>query len=209
MLAIGSAICAVGALFAPLAREAGEFVPDATAAGAPPLDGKVFTVDTPRYRARLALLDDGTRQGFLAKRTGSGIDPFVASPRPGSPAFLTFLLNLENLGPGDLYFQPLLCPISTPQGEMRNPLDLPSIQTTYEMLDHEMPPAYAGIKKALFGDQVVLRPGESASGLLVYRTADLKTRSLRLEIQATTSSGEAMGFKVPYRFVRQEKPKGP
>jgi len=158
VLAIGSAICAVGALFAPLAREAGEFVPDATAAGAPPLDGKVFTVDTPRYRARLALLDDGTRQGFLAKRTGSGIDPFVASPRPGSPAFLTFLLNLENLGPGDLYFQPLLCPISTPQGEMRNPLDLPSIQTTYEMLDHEMPPAYAGIKKALFGDQVVLRP---------------------------------------------------
>jgi len=206
---VGLAIWAIGACFALAASEPGEFVADATAAGAPPLDGEVWTVDAERFRARLAQLDDAARRRFLTTRTGSGADPFLAPPRPGSPAFLTFLLQIENLGPGDLYFQPLLCPISTFQGEMRNPLDLPSIQATYGMLDQEMPPAYTAVGKALFGDQAVLRPGESAAGLLVYRTADLKTRALRLEIRATTSTGEVVGFKVPYRFAKKEEPSEP
>jgi len=208
-LAIGIGIGALAALSTLAARPPGAFVPDASARGAPPLDGGVWTVDAPRYRARLALLDDASRARFLTTRTGSNTDPFRTPPRPGPPAFLTFLLQLENLGAEDLYFQPLLCPISTFKGEMRNPLDLSSIQTTYEMLDQQLPPAYAGVGKALFGDQVVLRKGESATGLLAYRTADLNTRSLRLEIHATTSSGEALGFTVPYRYVYQEEPKAP
>ncbi len=188
---------------------AGAFVPDASVAGAPPLDGQVWKVEAEGFTARLAMLDDASRQRYLRERAGSSIDPFAAAAREGPPAFLTFLLDLENRGGGNLYFQPLMCPIMTPKGDIRNPLDLPSIQTVYEMLDQKMPPAYAAVGKALFADQVVLPPGGSASGLLVYRTADLKTRTLRLEVRATTSSGETLQFQVPYRFAKaKEERKG-
>ena len=60
--------------------------------------------------------------------------------------------------------------------------------------------------KVLFSNQVALPSGQAVSGLLVYRTAELSTRTLRLEIQATTSTGEAVGFQLPYRFVKEKKP---
>jgi methylenetetrahydrofolate dehydrogenase (NADP+)/methenyltetrahydrofolate cyclohydrolase len=117
----------------------GSFVPDAGVPGAPSLDGQVFKIESPGFAARVALLDDASRQEFLKARLGRTTDPFLAAPREGRPGFLTFLLELENRGGGTLYFQPLMCPITTPQGDIRSPLDRDTLQTTYEMLDKSCP----------------------------------------------------------------------
>lgn len=174
------------------------YAPDATVEGAPPLENGVWAITGERYSARLALLDTATRQAWLLRQLGSSTDPFV-SPKDGPPTFLTFLLDLECKGNGRIYFQPIASRLVPPDGDLRNPLDLATIQAVYGMLEKEMPLAYEEILgKVLLQREVDLAPGARATGLLAFRVADLKAKRFRLELHFTGPNGEELGFQVPY-----------
>ncbi len=204
-IAIAGCVCALALAAGAPRKGLPVYVPDPTAPGAARLaDGAVFTLDAPEYGARLALLDAAARQRYLREHTGTTTDPFAS--RPDRPAgFLTFLLALENRGDASLYFQPLRCALVTREGEVRTPLDLASIQASFEMLDQEMPPSYASLEKVLLEKQVVLTAGGRVSGLLAFRAGDLVSRSIRLEVAVTGADGRSMGFEAPYRRVRPKE----
>ena len=177
------------------------FVPDASAA-AGQLDGTVWTINSEHYTARLVLLDDATREKWLLQHAGAITDPFVSLPG-APPNFLTFLLDLECRGEGRIYFQPIGTRLIPPDGDLRNPLDVPSIQSIFEMLEKKLPPAYEGIlNKVLLQKQVDLAPKARATGLIAFRVAGMSMRRFRLEVRLTGPSGEDLGFDAPYIAVK-------
>jgi len=174
------------------------FLPDTKAAGAPPLEGPVWTIESERFAARVALLDTKTRQAWLLRHTGSVTDPFAA-PIDGSNAFFTFLVDLECRGDGRIYFQPIGTRMVFPEGDVRNPLDVETLHAVYGMFDKELPKAYEGILgKVLLQRPTELGPGARATGLLAFRAADMKAKRFRLELYLTGPTGEEMGFRLPY-----------
>ena len=179
-----------------------EFEPDPLLALGARLDGKVWVVEAERYVARIALLDDASRRKWLRDQAGIEVDPFAASPHATGPAFLTFLLDIERRGDGALQFEPRSCPLANTQGELRNPLDVASIETAYRMQDRSIPPAYDSLRKVLLDSPMELDPGGRATGLLAYRTGNYNTRRLKLEVRMTTDAGDPLSFQVGYRRLK-------
>jgi hypothetical protein len=169
----------------------------------------VVTIAAERFTARLAVLDDATRPGWIERHTGHATDPFAASPdRRGG--FLTFLLDLEARGPGRLQFQPLAARIAAPDGDMRSPLDVPTIHSMFGLIDREVPAAYVTTLDAvLLQKPVELAEGARATGLLAFRAQDLAARRLRLEVRLTGPGGEELGFEVPFVAVKAPPPGSP
>lgn len=178
------------------------FAPDASAPGAPRIEGEAFAVETPAFVARLEQLDDARRRAYLEDRAGTATDPFASRP-DAAPSFLTFLLEIENRSAGTLVFEPLTCRLVLPGNDFRNPLDLATIQSAYGVLEREMPRAYLAAGQALFAGDAFLEPNERRSGLLVYQAPAPRTKAFFLEIQLTLPSGESVGFKAPYRRVKR------
>ena len=182
-----------------------EIVPDGERASEAALEGSTFVFENDAFRARLKQIDDAGRQAFFREKTDAVVDPFAADPR--SRGFVTFLLELESKTEGSLVFQPQNCQIKTNRTEIELPLDLPTIEASFSVMDREMPPAYRQVRPALFDGERVLRYGEKATGLLVFRGLDPKTRKLGVEIQLTTPRGEVTGFTVPYVRAPKKKPR--
>jgi hypothetical protein len=177
------------------------FVPDTSQATiALDVDGDAWIFETIDFRARLTPLDDDGRQAFLREREVP-VDPFVTGPDPSS-RFLTYLLEIESHLPGTLVFQPQNCRLITRTKEIRYPVDLPDIQSTFSLLGREMPAAYALVRPALFDGEVILRQGDRVSGLLVYRAIDPRTRSFVVELVVTTPAGQPIVWHAPYRRAR-------
>ncbi len=203
-LAVSGALAlgACTALAAGGAPSTPSYAPDPSVRGAPPLDGEIWVVETPEYAARLRQLDDAGRLVFLEDKAGTSQDPFASGPgKPGG--FLTFLLWIENRSSGSLVFGPQNCRLVGRDKDARYPLDLPQIQTSYDMLRQPVPDALIAARKALFDGQVILAPGKSAAGLLVYRALDPRTKSFVVEIELSPPSGVAARFEAPYRRVKR------
>jgi hypothetical protein len=201
LLAAALAPPATGAAKKEAPAPPGEFAPDAAAAGVPRIEGSTWILEADLFTARLAMLPDAARLAFIEQRAGSRVDPFGAR----DAGFLTFLLEVESKAGGSLVLQPQRCRLITNLKEFGHPLDMPTLEASYALLDTELPPAYAVVRPALLDGEVVLPPGGQASGLLVYRGVKSKTRSFVVEILVTTPAGELAEFKVPYRRVKPGK----
>jgi hypothetical protein len=183
---------------------ADRFQPEVSAAGAPPLEGATWSLETDFFAARLAKLDDAARRAFLAQRTGSPTDPFAGrGDDPGE--FLTFLLEIENRTSGSVVLQSQRCRLITNLREFRHPLDAPELESSYALLDRELPAAYRAVLPALLDGEVVLQPGQAASGLLVCRGVKANTRKFVVEVLVSTPDGAVAEFAAPYRRVKPPK----
>jgi hypothetical protein len=176
---------------------AAEFLPDATAEGAMPLSGETWELAGPGYVVRVQLIDDAGRQAYLRRVTGMPTDPF-ASPPDRPPGFITFLLQIENQGEGDLVFQAQNCWLVTDKQEHLYPVGMEGLRATYGMLGRELTPAYERAQSALLENAFTLRPEGSVAGLLVYRAVKPKTRRIQLDLQLTSSTGDVIRLHAPY-----------
>lgn len=174
------------------------FRPDPAVPGAPPLTGEAWSLATASASARLERIDDAARLAFIVEKTGFSIDPFAAGPDKAR-GFVNFRFDLENRSGGVVVFEAEGCRLVAGDHDARSPIDLPTLQSTYELFDRDMPPAFANVRKALFDGQVLLRPGEKASGLLVYQAVDPRAKVYRVEVSWSTADGSREGFEAPYR----------
>ncbi len=179
-----------------------EFEPDPTLGVGARLDGKVWIVESERFIARVAMLDDAARRRWLTEQAGVEIDPFASPQQAPLPSFFTFLLDIERRGKGSLQFDPRGCPVATFTGELRYPLDMDSIETAYRMQDKDIPPAYDALRKVLLDRQQVLAPGGRVTGLLAYTTAKINSKILKLEVRMTSEAGDPLKFEVGYQRVK-------
>jgi hypothetical protein len=179
-----------------------EFEPDVSASGAPPYENSTWILRSPHFVASLERLDDQQRWEFLQQRTKASADPFIASHDSPS-GFVTFLLKIESRAEGSLVLHPERCRLITNLKEFRHPLDVATIETSFALLERDVPPAYRAVGPALLDGVVILAPGQKASGLLVYRGFKPGTRSFVVEILVTNPQGEVEEFQAPYRRVKK------
>jgi len=192
------------------AKKYGDGVADSTTAigpvGLPILDGITWVVAAKGYTIRLTQLDAEMRWKYIQAMTGATTDPF-ANTDPDSPGFLTFALELESATDGHLVLEAQRCRLISNKYDFLHPLDIPTIEAAYNIQDSSPPPAYRQVKGALVDGEVILRNGDSGSGLLIYKGIDPKAKTFVVEVVLTTPSGEAEDYKLPYRRVVPDKKK--
>lgn len=160
-----------------------------------------WVLDSSLVLARLTALDDAERLAFIRERTGLGIDPFATPPdRP--KGFLTWRLEIHNKSSERIIFQPQSIVLVTKSKFPLRPLDIPEIESAFGRLDQEVPPAYRHVRKAIFDGEVILAPGQRASGLLVFRMVPPRTQSFTIDIAVTHASGEASRLAAAYRRAK-------
>lgn len=179
------------------------FEPDTAKAAGGRLDEGVWIFENAAVRMALAQVDDAARRKFIEIQANTSVDPFTTTP--GKPrAFMTWVLVIENKSDGDLSFQPQTARLITFDKTFRQPLDLPALQSAYEMLDRELPPAYLAASKALFDGEKTIRPGERTAGLLAYRPIDPASRSFIIELLVKDIRGEEIAFTAPYKRMKKK-----
>lgn len=192
------------------AKKYGDGVADSTTAigpvGLPILDGITWVVAAKGYTIRLTQLDAEMRWKYIQAMTGAVTDPF-ANTDPDSPGFLTFALELESATDGHLVLEAQRCRLISSKYDFLHPLDIPTIEAAYNIQDSSPPPAYRQVKGALVDGEVILRNGDSGSGLLIYKGIDPKAKTFVVEVVLTTPAGEAEDYKLPYRRVVPDKKK--
>jgi hypothetical protein len=180
------------------------YAPDGKAPVAASLAGDTWVYDTAGVVVQVRQLDDAERQAYLEEKAGAFTDPFARTDYSTS-GFLTFAVEIESRISGSLVYQPQNCRLITNKKDTRYPLDLPSIEAAYGLMDREVPPAYHAARPALFDGERVFESGDRASGLLVYRGIDPNSKSFVIEIVLTTPQGEVLEFKVAYRRLKKKE----
>ncbi len=132
------------------------------------------------------------------------MDPFAARPT-GEAVFVSYVLEVENRSGAVLSLEPDACLLVGPDRQLRTPLDLASIEAAYGAADRPMPPVYERVRPALLESSVLVRPGQRAEGLLVYRVPR-SLRRFQVEVALTTAAGERVGFAAPHRRARRSRP---
>lgn len=181
------------------------FEPDDARADQARLEDGAWVERGPGYAVRIKLLDDAGRRAWLRQAAGAEVDPFAVRPDQ-APGHLSFLLELENRGQGPIVLEPQNCWLVTSRGEILNPIGIEGLRTAYGSSGLVMPPAYERAAPAVLEGSKLLGPGESAAGLLVYRTFKPKTNRFRVELQLVLPSGELLRMSAPYWRPRARKP---
>ena len=178
------------------------YAPAVDLEGAPTHGEFGWILDGQGYQLRLLQLDGEERAEYIRETTGSGTDPF-ASPE-GPPRFMTFLVELTNLGSPSLSLRVEDCwLIGGRKTKVQYPIDLQTLKTNFRMLGHEFPPAYEQAGKALLASQVAPQPGETVSGLLIYRYVSPGTRQFTVELRPVLPMGQVGVHRAPYRRVKR------
>jgi hypothetical protein len=177
------------------------FVPDADAPGAMRLSRSTWEDRGPGFTVRVQRLDEAERQAYLKEIVGAPVDPFPSRPDE-APRYLTFLLQIENASGGSLEFQPQNCWLMTNKREILYPIGIEGLRTSHDLVGAEMAPAYERAKPGVLEDTRTLAPGQTLTGLLVYRAPLPKTKSFQLDIQFATADGEIVRLAAPYRRVK-------
>jgi len=181
------------------------YLPEDTAPGAPPREGETWIYATEAAATRLTRMTDAERLAFIEATTGFHIDPFAASP-DHSKMYVTFRFDIENRSKSVIIFQPQNCRIYAPgQNGWRGPYDLPALESAFHLFEHEMPPAFMTVQKALFDGEVLLNPGEKRSGLLVFPAVEAHWNAFHVEVGWTTADARHEGFEAPYRRPKKKK----
>ena len=130
------------------------------------------------------------------------IDPYAA-PAGKGPRFHSFLLVVKNHSDTAIGFNALDCWLKTNKDKIATPLGLTDMAFDYHMAGKELPPAYERISPVLLEGARTIIPGDSVSGLLVYRFVEPKTKRYHVDVDLIPPSGDIFRFRAPYR---REKP---
>ena len=181
-----------------------QFEPDTDAGAAASLEGTTWVADGGQWKVWLKQLDEDERLNFIERTTGLAIDPFSGRPdRP--PAYLTFLLVLENRGAAGLDFNPQSCWLKTNRNKILLPRGMADLSFNYRITGREFPVAYQNVQRAVLERAVSVAPGERIAGLLVYDRVPHKTKRWNLSLRLTHSDGEQATFDAPYRRTDVKK----
>lgn len=180
------------------------FLPDPEAEDAPVLSGSTWTQAGDDYAIHLQQIDDDARLAYITKATGLATDPFAN--RPDQPArFISFLLQVENLGESALELNPVHSWLSTNRPKIQRPIGLTDLAFEYRVAGSELPPAFQKVKPFLLDQPRSIGPGQSTHGLLVYRAVDPKTKTYHVDVQLSLPDGNVVRFAAPYRRVKAKK----
>ena len=183
-------------------RKVSAYAPATDLEGAPTHGEFGWLLEGQGYQLRLLQLDDDERADYILETTGSRTDPF-ATPE-GPPRFMTFLVEVTNLASPDLSLRVEDCwLIGGKKTKVQYPIDLQTLKTNLRMLGREFPPAYEQAGKALLASQVRPGPGETVSGLLIYRYVSHNTRQFTVELRPMLPMGQVGVHRAPYRRVKR------
>lgn len=192
------ALCRVIALLLAASLSA-VYDPDPTRPGAGSLQGETWSKTSESASIWLTRIDEATRTGFIRRRAGLQLDPFMAAPERSGGGFLAFHLLVENHTETRLIFQPQSCRLQTSWKDIQAPIDLPTIWTAFAMADREPPAGIERIRAAILDGEVVLEPGQKRDGLLVYHAIDPHAKTFQIDVGATLTKGERFGFEAFYK----------
>jgi hypothetical protein len=173
--------------------------PDPTQPGAGKLQGETWSKESPSASLWLTRIDEETRAGFVRRRAGLELDPFMAAPGRETGGFLAFHVLVENRTETRLVFQPQTCRLQTSWKDFQSPLDLPTIMAVFAMADRLPPKGIERIRSAIIDGEVELRPGEQKDGLLIYHTFDPPPKRYQIDVGATLTNGDAFAFSAFYK----------
>ena len=173
--------------------------PDPTKPGAGKLQGETWSTESPSAALWLTRIDEATRTGFVRRRAGLDLDPFVTTPGRETGGFLAFHVLVENRSETRLVFQPQACRLQTSWKDVQAPLDLPTIMAVFAMADRPAPPGLERIREAIIDGEVVLGPGERRDGLFIFHAFDPNVKSYEVDIGATLTRGEAFALSAFYK----------
>jgi len=175
------------------------FDPDPAQPGAGKLEGETWSKDGPSASLWLTRIDEETRRGFVRRRSGLNVDPFMKSPSKDTGGFIAFHVVVENKTEARMIFQSQACRLQTSWKEYQAPLDLPTIMATFAMADREPPEGIERIRGAIFDGEVVLAPGEQRDGLFIFHTPNPPPKRFQIDIGATLTKGEPFAFSAFYK----------
>lgn len=195
----GALALAFGTSFSGQAPSAPVFLPDTAAVSNAVLEGSTWTEVGPDFAIRLQQIDAAQRLAYIEHTTGVAIDPF-ASPPGKLAGFLTFVLEIENRGDGDISFNPQTCwMIPSRKKELQAPFGINDLSFAYSITGRDLPTAYRRTAPAVFDEARTVLPGQSISGLLIYKSLPTRTRSLRVDAVLSLPTGDIVRFSAPYR----------
>ena len=174
------------------------FEPDVEAAEGLNLQGETWTREDELFAIYLREIGQEERLKYIEGATGLTIDPFAAPPGE-DPRFLSFLLVIENRGDAAFGFNALDCWLKTNREKIATPLGLTDLSFDYHMAGMELPPAYERITPLLLEGARTIIPGDSLSGLLVYRVVEPKTKRYHVDVDLIPPSGDIIRYRAPYR----------
>ena len=181
-----------------------KFEPDSEAEASGSLQGSTWVGGGLTWKIWIKELDHAERLNFIERTTGFAIDPYAG--RPDQPqAYHTFLVVVENQGSGELSFNPQSCWLKTNRTKVLLPQGLAELSFNYRLTGRELPAAYENIQKALLERAIIVAPGATASGLLVYDRVHKNTKRWNLGLRLTLPDGERAAFNVPYRRTDLKK----
>ena len=174
------------------------FEPDIDAAQGLTLQGRTWSREDASLTIHLREVDQAERLNYIEGATGVRIDPFAA-PAGSEPRFVTFLLVVENKGDVAVGFNALDSWLKTNRQEIQTPLGLTDLSFDYHTAGLELPAAYESISPVMLEGARTIIPGDSVSGLLVYRVVDSRTKRFHVEVDLIPPSGDVVRFNAPYR----------
>ena len=173
--------------------------PDPTRPGAGKLVGETWSKESPAASLWLTRIDEETRTGFVRRRAGLELDPFMTTPGRKTGGFLAFHVLVENRSETRLVFQPQACRLQTSWKDFQAPLDLPTIVAAFAMADRPEPVGIERIREAIIDGEVVLRPGERRDGLFIFHAFDPAVKTFQIDVAATLTRGEGFAFSAFYK----------
>ena len=173
--------------------------PDPAKPGAGKLQGETWSKDTPSASLWLTRIDEETRKGFVRRRAGLELDPFMTTPGREAGGFLAFHVLVQNHTETRLVFQPQACRLQTSWKDFQAPLDLPTILAAFAMGNRPAPAHIERIRSAIIDGEVVLGPGEQRDGLFIFHAFDPTAKTFQVDIGATLTQGEPFGFSAFYK----------
>jgi len=181
-----------------------QFEPDAENGAADALHGSTWVGGGPTWKIWVKQVDSDERLNFIERVTGFQIDPYAQHPDQ-PPAYHTFLVVIENQGSAGLSFNPQSCWLKTNRNKILLPQGLADLSFNYRVTGRQLPTAYENVQDALFERAIMVAPGSTASGLLVYDRVGKKTKRWDLGLRLTLPDGERAAFNAPYRRTNLKK----
>lgn len=204
-LAVGAVPCMAGEPAPPARYRPAPADPEKP--GKATLLGATWTQESEEYAIRVQQITDEQRVAFIEHVTGVAVDPFGG--RPDAPQrFFTFVLEVENRGEAMLGFHPRNCWMQPNRSaDLETPMSLSDLAFEYRVLDMELPPSYEKAAPALYQHSVVIEPGASRAGLLVYKALNPKNKHFNVDVQLAMPDGDIVKFSAHYVRIEEEKKK--
>jgi hypothetical protein len=90
-----------------------------------------------------------------------------------------------------------------PHAKVEQPVGMEALHGKFRSAGRELPAAYERVGRAFLEVESHVEPGDTVSGLLVYRAVGASTRRFWLDVPLTLPSGDWVRVRLPYR---REKP---